>query len=313
MRISKNQPIGGMDVPRWSNVARTLTPPAARSLGKRAVRQYGARTASGRSTPYYHIIGAKKAGTTSLANWLAQHPGVLRLWPSYSKAKSARFFDTPRYAHREEWYRGHFPTARQASRMGERLGYAPVVGESSPYLLSHPQGALRLEKHTPDARLIALLRDPVERAFSHYRDQVALRHEPLPSFESALEAEAARLRDVSVRAFDEPRYHHHAHEHFSYIESGLYEKHLRRWFAHFPRDQILVIRFEDLREQPALVFDQVLRFLSLPTAAQDLEPRNQRPVSQPLASDTESQLRALFAPHNERLADLLGTDVWWPQ
>lgn len=304
--------IGGMDVPRWSQVVRTVAPRPLIDAAKEGVRAYGSATARRRVGPDYHIIGAKKSGTTSLANWLGLHQGVARLFPEFGSAKSARFFDTPRYRRGERWYRSHFPTRSAVGRRAAQLGYRPLVGESSPYLLAHPVGPQRVLSYTPDVKLIAILRDPVWRAYSHFRDQVALGWESHSRFEDALRAESTRLADMDPQRYANSDYTHFAHEHFGYVDAGHYADQLRRWLEVFPIEQMLVIRFEDMQSKPAKVFSRVTAFLGLPEATDiELAPRNQRALDQPMAPATQECLRAYFAPLNEDLAQLIGTTPWW--
>src|SRR5436189_26280 len=126
-----------------------------------------------RPLPDFLILGAQKAGTTALYAYLRWHPQVTG--PSF---KEVSFFDR-HYARGERWYRAHLPVRRRA-----------VVGEASPSYLFHPLAPERVARMLPEARLIALLRNPVDRAFSHYQHEVALGREQL-SFEDALAGEFA--------------------------------------------------------------------------------------------------------------------------
>src|SRR4051794_33056344 len=173
--------------------------PVLRAAARAAVRAAGMATAGARPLPDFLIIGAKRSGTTSLHNWLLAHPDVLPLFPSARRLplradiKGVHFFDAaPERSVR--WYRSHFPTAVGRAVASRRSGGARVLaGEATPYSLHPPRAAARAAAVVPDARLIVLLRDPVERAWSHWKEQRRRGFEPLDTFEAAIDAEPGRL------------------------------------------------------------------------------------------------------------------------
>ncbi len=303
--------IGGMDVGRVGTLVREATPHGCVSAAKQAVRGYGQLTAASRPLPDYLILGTKKGGTTSLANWLVQHPGVLRMFPKTQRHKSAHYFDSG-FDKGLPWYRSHFPGSATRDRAVAALGYQPVVGEASPYYMFHPAAPDRVRSVLPDAKLIMLLRDPVARAHSHYWDRVNTGFESLPTFEEAIAAEPARLADLDETRFADPRYQHFSHEHHSYLARGRYAEQLARWQQVFAPDQLLVLEFERMRTQPQVLLAEVLTFLDLPLAeGVDLRPRNARNSQPPMSAATSELLRSYYRPHNDRLAELLGRDLSW--
>src|SRR6187200_1451927 len=162
-------------------------PEPARKVARSAIWAYGTATARGRPLPDFLVIGAQKAGTTALYAYLRWHPGITG--PSW---KEVSFFDR-HWWRGEAWYRGQFPL-----RAGGRL-----VGEASPSYLFHPLAPERARSLVPDAKLIALVRNPVDRAYSQYQHAVALGREPL-SFEDALAAEDERLVGEVERLLADP-------------------------------------------------------------------------------------------------------------
>lgn len=314
--------LGGLSVPKWSEALRDVMPAPLTAVAKQTVREYGRATSSSRLLPDYVIAGTKKGATTTLANWLVAHPGVLRMYPQFQRAKSPHYFETPRYAHGERWYRSHFPTRRQQDQQAHELGYRPLVGESSPFLMLHPRGAQRLARLVPNIKVILVLRDPTTRAFSHFRDQVARGFEGLVTFESALAAEEQRLSGLDTAPLDDPGFEHADFddpgyqcfqlEHHGYRAAGRYAPQIQRWLRWFDRRQILVVRSEALHDSAEAVFHEITRFLDLPDHPVSLRSYNVRPPSHRLTPETESRLREYFAPHNAELAELLGTTPWWP-
>jgi hypothetical protein len=273
-------------------------------------------SAGARPLPDYLIIGAKRSGTTSLHRWLLAHPDVLPLFPSARRLplrddiKGVHYFDaSPERSVR--WYRSHFPTAASRALASRRGGGARVVaGEASPYYLHHPHAAARAARVVPEARLIVLLRDPVERAWSHWKEQRRRGFEPLATFEEALDAEPARLAGEAERLAADAAYRSFAHEHQSYAATGRYLEPLARWQAAFPPEQLLVLRSEDAFADPQGTFTRVLEFLGLrPARLADPRPFNR--IAGALAPATRARLAAELEPDTAALEAHLGRSLDW--
>jgi hypothetical protein len=247
-----------------------------------------------RSLPDALIIGAQKCGTSSLHYYLTQHSGVIA-----PLRKEVHYFDL-NFERGTKWYRAHFG----------RLGASGTNLDSSPYYLFHPLVAQRARALLPDARLIALLRDPVRRAYSHYWHERDKGREQL-SFEDALAAEPERVARAGERLAAGEIRASRDHQHFSYLARGRYAEQLERWLALYPPQQLLVLRFEALVQDPLGVLNQALAFLGLPPMSEArLEPRNTRqyPAMDPA---TTERLRAYFEPESRRLEALLGQPRGW--
>jgi Sulfotransferase domain len=241
------------------------------------------------------ILGAQKAGTTALYAYLRRHPEITG--PSW---KEVSFFDR-HYARGEAWYRGNFPNKLRARRL---------VGEASPSYLFHPLAPQRVRELLPEARLVALVRNPVDRAFSHYQHEVALGREPL-SFEDALDAEDGRLRGEEERLLADPRYFSHAWWNYTYRARGLYAEQLERWLEAFPREQLLIVPSEDLGSDPAGTYARVLEFLAAPPHGLESYPRVFERQYEPMRPETRRRLAEDFAEPNRRLYALLGRNLGW--
>jgi hypothetical protein len=263
---------------------------AGRAL--RALRLAGRRLAPApRALPSFLLIGAQRAGTTSLYAQLVRHPQVLP-----SLRKEVQYF-TLHHARGEAWYRAHFPTERAlAARRA-------VCGEATPYYLFHPLAPERAHHLLPDVRLLVVLREPVARAFSHYQHSRARGRETL-GFEAALEREAERLAAEGER----PGF---AHQHFSYFARGLYAEQLRRWLAWYPREHLLVLRFEELEADPQACVARSVAFLGLAPAALPPPSVRNRGEYAPLEGALRAELARRYAPHNRALEDLLGLSLDW--
>jgi Sulfotransferase domain len=268
-------------------------PAPARAVLRETFRAYGRATASVRPLPNFLILGAQKAGTTALYAYLRWHPQVTG--PSF---KEVSFFDR-HYARGERWYRAHFPARRRAA-----------IGEASPSYLFHPLAPERVAALLPDARLIALLRNPVHRAFSHYQHELALGREPL-SFEDALGAEDERLRGEVERLSSDPAYFSHAWWNYTYLARGRYAEQLERWYGAFPRERLLVLFTEELAQDPGGTYRSVLEFLGLEARELPSYPRIFEREYEQMHPETRAQLEQSFAEPNRRLAALLGRTLPW--
>jgi Sulfotransferase domain len=162
----------------------------------------------------------------------------------------------------------------------------------------------------PEAKLIALLRDPVGRALSHYHHERALGREPL-SFAEAVDAEPQRTRGEEERMIRDPDYFSQAWWDYTYLARGRYAEQLERWLAVFPREQLLVLASEELAAEPARTYTQVLEFLGV--RAHDLEdyPSIYAQQYAEMSPDLRRRLAGYFADPNRRLYELLGRDFGW--
>lgn len=273
-------------------------PSPARAVARNAVWAFGRATARARPLPDFLVLGAQKAGTTALYAYLRWHPAITG--PAW---KEVSFFDR-HYARGAPWYRGNFPvTAR-------RPGRARIVGEASPSYLFHPLAPERAAALVPRARLIAILRDPVARAYSHYHHEVALGREPL-SFEEALEQEEERLQGELERMTADPSYFSRPWWDHTYVARGRYAEQLERWLEAFPPEQLLVLFSDDLAERPAATYGRVLAFLGAPPHDLGAYPRVFERDYEALRPDTRRALEETFAEPDRRLAALLGQELPW--
>ena len=268
-------------------------PEPVRKVLRGTFRAYGRATASVRALPDFLILGAQKAGTTALYAYLRWHPQITG--PSF---KEVSFFDR-HYARGERWYRAHLPIRRSG-----------IVGEASPSYLFHPLAPERVAKMLPDARLIALLRDPVGRAFSHYQHEVALGRESL-SFEDAVSLEGQRMEGEVERMLRDPAYFSYAWWNYTYLARGRYAEQLERWYAAFPHERLLVLLTDDLAADTAGTYERVLDFLGVEHHELDSFPRIFEREYGEMEPATRAALQEEFAEPNRRLAELLGRDLPW--
>jgi hypothetical protein len=279
-------------------------PKSGRAVLRNTVWVYGKATSSVRPLPDFLVIGAQKAGTTALYAYLRWHPGISG--PSW---KEASFFDR-HYWRGEAWYRGHFPNPVRMWRAERANGRRLVVGEASPSYILHPLAPERVHSLVPDVRLVALLRDPIDRAHSHYQHEVVRGTETLP-FEEALDAEEGRLRGEVERMTADPAYFSHAWWNFTYLARGRYAEQLERWLAVFPREQLLIVASADLHDHPAETYGEILDFIGVERHGLDSYPHLFSRDYAPMPEEARTRLSAYFAEPNRRLYELLGRDFGW--
>ena len=274
-----------------------LVAPAVRALraARFAVRRL---THAGRALPDFLILGAQKAGTTSLYNYLQRHP---RVAPAFTK--EVHYFTL----HRDEpeaWYRAHFPRVRSLERRGA------VTGEATPYYLFEPRAPRRVARVLPESRFVLLLRDPVERAYSHYQHECARGRESL-GFAAALETEEKRLTSELERMARDPSYTSAVHQQQSYFSRGLYAQQLERWREHYPAERFLILQSEAFFADPAATCQRVFEFLELPHhPLGGLQAVNQRAYA-PLDPQLRAELAERYAPHNRALEEFVGARYDW--
>lgn len=272
----------------------------------RPMTRFRVATGALRVLPDYVIIGAQKCGTSSLYRYLNEHPDV-----AAAAGKEVHYFDW-HYGRGTNWYRAHFPTALSREMFRARNGRPLVTGEASPYYLFHPHAPQRVKALLPNVKLVALLRDPVERAVSAYHHQVRAGEESL-SLVEALDREPDRLAGEIARLAQDSSYRSAAHRRFSYLARGVYVDQLETWFRFFPREQVMVIRSEDFFENPGPIVADVMRFLGLPKGPSSTFRRFNAGDYGSIDPAVRTRLTAYFAPHNQRLYDLLGRDFGWPR
>ncbi len=277
---------------------RKMAPASVRAGGRRASVWWGTRTASRRPLPDFLVIGGQRCGTTSLFRALMAHPQVLR--PQLHKG--VNYFDL-NYDRGESWYRGHFPVR----------GADPEtrVFDSSGYYMFHPLAPERIVSDLPDVRVIAMVRDPVERAYSAYKHELARGFEWERPFSRALELEDPRLEGEIEQMVVDPGYQSFNHRHHAYRRRGEYARLLRPFLDGLGADRVHVVESESFFARPEVEYTRILEFLGLPAYTPDrFDQYNARP-GKGLDPDVAERLRAHFEPHDSALAELLGHPPFW--
>ena len=276
--------------------------------------------------PNFFLVGAPRSGTSAMYSLLKQHPEV-----HLAILKEPHFFGTdltiqPHTIRDPELYLGLFAEA------GDR----PCVGEGSVWYLSSALAAREIREFSPGAKILALLREPSEMAYSLYHLYRRTGNEELPSFAEALAAQEERRQGRRIPAAT------YFPEGLQYVEAARAADKLERFFAAFGRDRVRVVLFEDFRRDNAKVYREVLEFLEIdpgfvpefdPARAaariQEMairqlrrtDPRVRRkigreglrqhagPAREPMSPELRARLREIFRPDVARLSELLGRDL----
>lgn len=225
------------------------------------------------------VIGAQKSGTTSLYEYITAHLLVAK-----ARRKELHFFDY-KFDKGVDWYHERFSWEK-----------GMLQGEATPYYLFDKNCPARVKEYNPKAKLITILRDPVERAFSQYKMNVERGEEPLGFMEALLQEEKrVKESDENLNSY-------------SYQRRGLYFEQLQQWDKHFDKEQILVLDYHRFFKNPWNEVQKVYDFLELPGFYGNTHNffSNKNSENMSLPEDARNHLRHYFAKPNSKLAEQYG-------
>lgn len=255
-------------------------------LTKKARRGYRRVTSPTRSLPDFIVVGGLRCGTSSFFHWICSHPDVDR-----PARKEIHFFDL-NFHRGAWWYRSYFP----------RKAPGHLTFEATPSYLTTRSAARRAGSLVPGAGVIALIRDPAERAWSHYRFQHARGHDPR-SFEEAIRGELDAPDEPAADWYDPP-------SSIPYLVAGRYAEQLKPWFDIFGRDGVLIVDSDAMFADPEATLQRVESFVGLRQITLPLMHRNKNApsVADP---DLMAAVRAYYAEPNRQLAELIDQPISW--
>ncbi len=256
--------------------------------------------------PDYYIIGVVKGGTTSLHDYLIKHPCI-----QPPIGKEIDYFGQL-YYRGQYWYRSSFPYKIQKFFAQKIQKKDFLTGEATPRYIEHPNVPERIKQLTPNAKFIVLLRNPIDRAYSHHNMNMTRKHETL-SFEEAINNEQSRIQGEYEKMKKDYQYFNWTYYLFAYKEHGKYIERLQRWMKIFPRKQFKIIKSEDLFEKPSTVYAEILEFLNLPKWDLNEYPALKKRKYQKLNMnpETRKKLSEYFKPYNEKLSKFLDINFGW--
>jgi hypothetical protein len=253
-----------------------------------------------RSLPDFIIIGTARSGSTSLYYNICQHPCVLSA--AYDELG---YFDS-NFHLGLNWYRSLFPTLFSKWIVKQKKQFA-ITGEDTPFYIWNPLVAKRILKILPKIKLIVVLRNPVDRAYSNYHLGIRAGSENL-SFEDAIQIELKKLNEINdefehnVEKYTIPR---------SYIAKGFYADQLKIWLELFSSEQLMIVSTEDLESNPQKTLDRIYNFLKIPKNHR-LIPEKQKIAAYPkMKNKTREFLIDLYKKNNAELFTMIGQKFDW--
>jgi hypothetical protein len=246
--------------------------------------------------PDFIIIGSQKGGTSSLYHHLTRHPHIRP-----AARKEVHFFDE-NYSKGLAWYRSHFPPVKLFNNL--------ISGEASPYYLFHPLAPQRVFDTFPDIKLIVMLRNPVNRAYSHYQHNLRRKRVRF-TFEEAIAMEPGLLEGETDNFLHLPGYKSFNHRHFSYLTRGIYIDQLERWTAFFSLERFMILKSEDFFSSPDKILMEVFAFLGVGNSPVKVLNKLSLAAYPRMQPETREKLVNYFKPYNQRLYDFLGRDFGW--
>jgi hypothetical protein len=266
------------------------------------LHRWGMLSARWRLRPAFLIVGAQRSGTTTLYRVLSEHPAVAR--PTISKGIG--YFDL-RYERGSRWYAGHFPLAVLARR---RHGPHAVTFESSGYYLFHPLAAGRIARDLPGVKIVVMVREPVERAYSAHRHELARGFET-EEFERAIELEPERLAGEVEKIVADPSYESFDHRHHAYLSRSRYSEQIDRFIDEVGADRVHVVDADVFFADPVGEFERLRAWLGLPEwQPRKVEQWNARPRT-PMSPELRARLDRDFESYDARLAEQMGRTPSW--
>jgi len=258
-----------------------------------------------RLSPDVMIVGFHKTATTSLHNYLIQHPNIIK-----PLRKEIGYFSVF-FWRGEMWYRSHFPTKFMKyikSRKNENF----LVLDSDPICSYHPYSPQRIHDNLPKTKLIFILRNPIDRAWSDYNQDLNRGWIPKISFEEKMKEDDTNFINMinSYKSekllgddlYDLPR---------PYLSIGKYVVHIKKWLDYFPNEQILFLTTDEIKSDLNTSLKKIFKFLDIPEKnISNTKKHNVRKYPK-MNSDTRVKLIEYYKPYNSELEKLLNTNFDW--
>lgn len=261
-----------------------------------------------RQLPDFIIIGAGRAGTTALYSYLIQHPLIVAASTDNNESVADLHFFEYIISNNIQWYKSHFPILFSKSNNHKN---SFITGEYTSTYMYHPDVPKRVFNLLPKIKLIVILRNPIDKAYSTYQQQFRF-GEYTTSFEDTINAEFKRI-DLN-KDFPELNSNNYDFENFvaqNIIRHGVYADYLETWLKIFDRKQILILNSDDLKKSTKETLRRVFNFLNV--SNYDIKDTSQVNVGKypPINKITRKKLIEFFKPHNQRLNKLLDTEFDW--
>jgi len=247
-----------------------------------------------RALPNFMIVGVQKAGTTTLYDYIIQHPKVI---PAFRK--ETKYFDLYRQKSLN-WYKAFFPV----------LSNNCITGEATPDYFYYNEIPKQIQTILPKVKLIVLLRNPAERAISHYNFNIDRKIENLP-FDDAIKKEQERIsNNFTIKL--KSGYKSNSFREFSYVSRGLYAKQLQNWLNFFPIKQFFFCSTAQLHLNPLQTLNEIYNFLNLsPLKEVNSFTKNASKNKVIIPGEYLKNFKESFITENENLYKLIGKNFNW--
>jgi len=242
--------------------------------------------------PEFLILGAQKGGTSSLYRYLLQHPEIHK-----SKRKEIHFFDL-KFAKGTDWYHRNFCFSF----------WKGITGESSPYYLYHPRVPMRVYEYNSNMKLIILLRNPINRAYSHFHHKIENNRESR-SFREALTGNLDNCRKAHDLLLNDQIEYSWDHQRYSYIDRGFYVDQLDNWLRFFPRDQFYINTSEFFFKNTNEVCNQIFEFLKVGPKVIKTDKIHNKGKYPPILNEDKYYLREIYSEKNQELKFKYNLDI----
>ena len=258
-------------------------------------------TSSFRVLPNFFVIGPGRTGTTSLYHYLNQHPCMIK-----SAYDELGFFDD-NFHMGLNWYRSLFPTKFTQKKVESKYKKF-LTYDVTPQYIRRPWTAKRISSYFPNAKIIIVLRNPVDKTYSHY-NMATIEWNEKRSFEEIIAKEIAEFKKTKYE--DKDDFYFSTVVEKSYLARSFYQEQLEIWFKLFPKNQILIIKSEDLSNKTLEVLQDVFTFLTLPEYEIKDVTRHRVSSRSKMNSNSRKILIEFFKPYNQRLYEFLDRDFGW--
>ena len=268
-------------------------------------RTYCSLTGFLHTLPDFLILGVEKGGTSSLYDYLLQHPSV-----SSASTKEINYFNKY-YDRGLDWYRVCFPFKIYKFIAKNLLHKNFLTGEASVRYFDYPHAPERIKQILPSLKFIILLRNPVDRAYSQHSMVTRGGNENL-TFEQAIQCEKERIEEDYQKMKNDKNFYSDKYFRHAYLERGIYVDRLKKWMNIFPKKQFLIFDSKDFFENPSMIYLKTLEFLNLPNIPlKKYEVKGRKNENPRMDPNLREKLIDFFRPHNERLYQFLGTRFEW--
>ncbi len=256
--------------------------------------------------PDFMVVGQMKCGTSTLFHYLKMHPEI-----NPPKLKEVKYFDFQPF-HSKFWYKGHMGNWKWGGGKDKQF----KTFDNSPTYFSVPRCAQTIHHLLPNIKIIIILRNPVDRAYSHYQMRVRKKQENL-TFEEAIKEESKRIEQFKQQLSLRESSLYHAF-YYPYIRFGKYIEDVNRWYEIFPNENLLIINSGDFSKNPVSEYEKVCNFLGISKPNQEIidyinNPKSRKNVGyyEPMKENTRNELTEFFKPYNKQLSKFLNRDFNW--